>query len=86
MGKCIDSIELGDNQMITSTSTEKTVYTLGESGTLDFTLMKSDLLDIMTSNPSVTYPVYTQVREKVADFCLDVHIRIIIKMNKYALK
>lgn len=69
--------------MITSTNIGQTVCTFGESGTLDFTLMKSDLLDAITINCSLTYPAYTVVRENVGYVCIDLHVRISYKLDEY---
>ena len=83
MGKCIDSIESGNNQMTMSTNIEKTVCMFGKSGTLNFTLMKSDLRDAVMINPSLSYPAYCQVEENVGYVCVDLHVRISYKLDEY---
>lgn len=69
--------------MITSTNIGQTVCTFGESGTLNFTLMKSDLRDAIMSNPSLSYPAYCQVGENVGYVCIDLHVRISYKLDEY---
>ena len=66
-----------------STNIGKTVCTFGGSGTLNFTLMKSDLRNAVMINPSLAYPAYCQVGENVGYLCVDLHVRISYKLDEY---